>query len=205
MIKYYKERGAKEVDAFQRTANFLNLQHRGNTVHSQYMRPSCQRIHPRAGNGRDGSDFLGDQSVDKWSDEDDSEKTNHIQNELRKNLKPIIELAALASPDRTKAKVSSPLRCNFEEAISAPNQSPVIGAFAPPRRVKTGEAPMPRRPDTLLKAGRPGSRLSQHSFEHQSRQCEADTSLDFGETSLFVSISNHSCTGSEVVDAIPPF
>ena len=154
------------------------------------MRPSCQRILPRSGSGRDGSDFLGDQSVDKWNDEEDLGKADHIQNELRKNLKPIIELAALASPDRTKPKVSSPLKGNFEEA---PNQSPV-GAFAPPRRVKTGEAPMPKRPDTLLKAGRPGSRLSQHSFDQHSGQCETDMSLDFGETFLFVSISIRSYT-----------
>src|SRR5438034_11227608 len=38
------ERGAEEVDAFKELANSLNLQYRGHTDHSQYIKASCQRM-----------------------------------------------------------------------------------------------------------------------------------------------------------------
>ena len=44
ITKYFMERGAEEVDAFKELANSLSLQHRGQTDHSQYIKPSCQRM-----------------------------------------------------------------------------------------------------------------------------------------------------------------
>ena len=185
LTKYYMERGAAEVDAFQRAANFLNLQHRGNTVHSQYMKPSCQRILPRSGKGKEASDFLGDQMVDKWYESDNSVKGDNIQNEVRRSLKPIIELAALASPDKAGRSVKSPLKATFEDAVSPSGSSPVE-AFPSARRPGIGGMRSPNGPESLFRGGRPSSRLSQNSLDRPLRHGEANTSLDFSELFLFM-------------------
>lgn len=41
------EGGSEEIDSFRELANSLSMQHRGNTDHSQYMKPSCHRMPPR--------------------------------------------------------------------------------------------------------------------------------------------------------------
>ena len=46
ITKHFMERGPEDIDSFKELANSLSLQHRGNTDHSQYMKPSCQRMPP---------------------------------------------------------------------------------------------------------------------------------------------------------------
>jgi len=73
------ERGPEDIDSFRELANSLSLQHRGNTDHSQYMKPSCQRMPPHTANENssdnpsievdkmDGNDNMGKRTTDRRS------------------------------------------------------------------------------------------------------------------------------------------
>ena len=186
------ERGATEVDAFQRTSNFTSLQHRGKTVHSQYMKPSCLRIRPNSGKDKNGTDFLGGQQVDKRTESAESRmlgSSYQIQKEVRRSLKPIIDL--VGSPAHARRKVGSPPQATLDGTVSPWNESPTdpVATLKPGiSRTHTGFLSM-RSADGAVNTARgtrPPSRMSQHSLDLNFKPTEADNSLNFGEILLFV-------------------
>ena len=198
ITKYYIERGAEEIDAFKDAANSLNHQHSGQTFHSTYMKPSCQRVTPVS--EKDFADYgllpvrksstLRKRPVDKFDEPEPSKVTissEEVQNEVRKNLqRPVLQYGSM---DETAGSrfMRDPLRVDFTSAVT----DEPLSDFA--RRAKKKVKP---RKDSMQSADsnnapkrpRRGSKNSNASVNAQKRPTESEKPSKFGEIFLFVSL-----------------
>ena len=180
-----------EEDALQRAWRFLQLQHRGNTVHSQFMKPSCQQIPAQSGKHNGGINSLGGEKLDIWANSEDSMDLDPdtFRKEIRRSANPISSFAAqsnIASHEIPKAdhscqhsykglKAEANNTVSLEDGIRYQNGGVVDGCNSSPYRDSDQ-----RETSGSLRRGSTTSAQMQN-LSKGDRYC------GFGEISLFVS------------------
>ncbi|MCJ1476515.1 hypothetical protein MMC13_005181 [Lambiella insularis] len=163
ITKYFMEKGSEDVHSFRELANSLSLQHRGNTDHSQYMKPSCERIPPRKEIPDSADKFTAE--FDKMNDFD------VISQEARDNQSTITPLVNVETADRSMNGVTPKQisrRKNFSEIQSSVQEEP------PDRRIAKQRSPKsPRQKRRGQKTDVPPSLSVESTAVHEERETKA--------------------------------
>lgn len=161
------------------------------------MKPSCKRISSLLRGDETGSDLrasgsrslLGSQLIDQWTDLG-KQKTgeSEVQKEVRKNLKPILRLAALQRQPYSERSIKAPLQVDFEEEEAA-TQKPEHDASSqlrPKPKTRYTSARLVDRSREARAGRRRGSKVSDSSFNGSATSVEVESLSKPGEIFLFV-------------------
>ena len=185
------EKGPEAVHNFRELANSLSLQHRGNTDHSQYMKPSCERIpfHEKFEDPIDQSNA----EFDKISHYDKTREDVAVRPHQVGHEKPVVRgdttdgriNGASLSPTPGKKSVSEPQNNDREELLGpkTPKQRSPKGP-TPKRKGQRPNIPPTISTDRTIMNPRRESKGSTHeSSQVQQKNTEP---AGFGYIAVFV-------------------
>jgi hypothetical protein len=188
------ERGAEDVDAFKELANSLSLQHRGQTDHSQYMKPSCQRMPAYPARNKANPvdvklDAIGGQekkATERRSRAKDDKRMD--PDELGNKPNRISRVPTLSSePSGHGERTAGPLQNGVLNTQAKTNQSPTDDRVSPRQERETQKSvdnsPISKANVNYTK--RRGSRASATSIA-KAKLPEGGISAKFGNIALFV-------------------